>query len=39
MQRYPVNRLCPLTGLEPVRVIGHIRAGWLGAGNPTYRPD
>lgn len=39
MLRHAINRLCPVTGLEPVRVIGHIRAGWLGPANPTYRAD
>ena len=28
-----------MTGRAPTRVIGHIRAGWLGPSNVTYRPE
>jgi SAM-dependent methyltransferase len=37
--RYPVNRRCPITGGEAVRVLGHMPAGLIGASNATYRPD
>ena len=37
--RYPVNRVCPITGEAPARVLGHIPAGLIGAANETYRPE
>ena len=37
--RYQVDRLCPLTGEQPARVIAHVPARVVAAANPTYRDN
>jgi len=39
MTRYPVNRLCPLTGKPAARVLAYVPAAVVAAENPTYRED
>ena len=37
--KYPVNRVGPLSGEQPVRIMAHLSAGAICATNPTYRPN
>lgn len=37
--KYPVNRVCPLSGEQPVRILAHLPAGSICAANPTYKSN
>ena len=39
MTRFPVNRVCPLTGEQHARVLAYLPAAIVAAENPTYRPN